>query len=127
MTVLISKLTEFCSMLFSFVLVQMAPIKKKKDQYDARRKQVKENMRKMRVRIRNDPEKYEECKRKERERYEKRKHEGKIKGIKDLTDRDKRKKRKTWRECSRKYREKLRMVENILDVTPPAIPAKLLT
>ncbi|CAH1114447.1 unnamed protein product [Psylliodes chrysocephalus] len=120
---LITELTVLYLMLFSLFLVfNMAPIKKKKDKYESRKEQVKQNMKKMRERIRNDPVKYEEYKRKEKERYEKRRNEGKIKNISDLTNREKREKRKTWRHSSKKYRQRLRMIENIVDITPPASP-----
>ncbi|VEN36236.1 unnamed protein product [Callosobruchus maculatus] len=67
-------------------VVNMAPIKKKID----RQEQVKQNMRKMRAKIKSDPVKYEEYKRKERERYKKRKAEGKIQKISDLPERQQR-------------------------------------
>lgn len=60
-------------------------LRKKKERERARRQKVK-----------NNADEYENQKQKEKERYRKRKSEGKIKLIGDLSDRDKRKKRKTW-------------------------------
>lgn len=102
----------------------MAPIKKQKDKVtDERSEKVKLNMRRMRERIRNNPEMYEEYKRKERERYHKRKQEGKIKLIEDSTEREKRSKRKLWRESSKKHREGRRIIQNIIKAdTPPPSP-----
>lgn len=59
-------------------------------------------MQRLRDEIKNDPVKYEEAKRKERERYHARKKAGKIKIINNMTPREQRKVRKNWREKSKK-------------------------
>lgn len=77
-------------------------LRKKKERERARRQKVK-----------NNPDEYEKQRQKEKERYRKRKSEGKIKLIGDLSDRDKRKKRKTWVHHNRTYREKRRKLTDI--------------
>ncbi|VEN35312.1 unnamed protein product [Callosobruchus maculatus] len=100
----------------------MAPIKKKID----RQEQVKQNMRKMRAKIKSDPEKYEEYKRKERERYKKRKAEGKIQKISDLPERQQRAKRKIWRASAKKYRDSRRRIQDFLVAdSPPPSPSSI--
>lgn len=91
------------------------------------RKKKTEAMRKIRQAIRNDPIAYEESKRKERERYHKRKAEGKIKLIKDLKEREKRIQRKAWRNHSKKFyltrKQKQRQHQQFLNEnTPPPSP-----
>ncbi|VEN40097.1 unnamed protein product [Callosobruchus maculatus] len=104
------------------VIVNMAPIKKKID----RQEQVKQNMRKMRAKIKSDPEKYEEYKRKERERYKKRKAEGKIQKISDLPERQQRAKRKIWRASAKKYRDSRRRIQDFLVAdSPPPSPSSI--
>lgn len=58
-------------------------------------------MQKLRQSIKDDPVKHEEYKRKERERYQKRKQAGKIKFINEMNEREKRVIRKNWREKSK--------------------------
>lgn len=71
--------------------------KKSSQSIEALRKKKKECEQKRRDRIKNDPELYEEAKRKERERYHARRKLGKIKIISELkTEREKRAKRKNW-------------------------------
>nr|CAI5853399.1 unnamed protein product [Callosobruchus analis] len=102
--------------------LNMAPIKKKID----RQEQVKQNMRRMLAKIKNDPAKYEEYKRKERERYKKRKAEGKIPKISDLSERQQRVKRKIWRASSKKYRDSLRTIQDFLVAdSPPPSPSSI--
>lgn len=54
------------------------------------REQIRRN------KIKNYPQKYEICRQREKERYLKRKQEGKIKSIKELTEIETRQKRKRW-------------------------------
>lgn len=79
-----------------------------------------------RAQIKNDPQKYEEQRQKEKERYLKRKAEGKIKLIDDLSDRDKRAKRKKWNENNKRYRERIKknkeLTAKLMSETPPASP-----
>lgn len=71
--------------------------KKSSQSIEALRKKKKECEQKRRDRIKNDPELYEEAKRKERERYHAQRKLGKIKIISELkTEREKRAKRKNW-------------------------------
>ena len=55
-----------------------------------------------RDKIKSDPEKYKEHKQREKERCQRRKAENKIKSIGNVTEREKRTKRKFWRENNRK-------------------------
>ena len=55
-----------------------------------------------RDKIKSDPEKYKEHKQREKERCQRRKAENKIKSIGNMTEREKRTKRKFWRENNRK-------------------------
>ena len=56
--------------------------------------------------MREDPEMHEKAKKKERERYLKRKIEGKLVSIKVKTPREQRRQRKRWRENMRNHRVK---------------------
>lgn len=85
---------------------------------------AKERMRKYREKIKNDPNLYEETKRRERERFKKRVEDGKIKTAKTkMSDRNRRNLRRTWREKTRKYRASVKsrkqLLEN-LDSPPPS-------
>nr|CAI5860347.1 unnamed protein product [Callosobruchus analis] len=79
---------------------------KKKSNNDKReqenREKVKLRVRKYRQALKDNQGKYEEAKRLERERYQRRKEQGKIKTINDLTPREQRKVRKDWRARSKK-------------------------
>nr|CAI5869020.1 unnamed protein product [Callosobruchus analis] len=83
-------------------------------------------MLKLRGRIKSDPAKYEDSKRKEGERYNARKAAGKIKSVKDMTPREQRRMRKEWRvEFNNRYKKKKesRQLETFLDEhTPPNSP-----
>lgn len=87
-------------------------------------------MKKLRERIKNDPEMYEEYKKKERERYKARKEAGTIKSVQDLSERERRNIRKRWRQRSKrsydakKNQEKNRenMEMRIREYTPPSTP-----
>lgn len=61
----------------------------------------------------------EEKRRKDRERYKKKKEANIIKGVKDLSKRDQRKKRSQWRTAQRNRRTKLEMVKSSIEETPP--------
>lgn len=78
-----------------------------------RRKKKRETERKRRENIKNNPDLYEEAKQKERERYHKRKQEGKIVTIDELSSRERRKKRKMWKQSAKKYRENHKKSENV--------------
>lgn len=102
----------------------MARVKIKKDTaVDKTRKIKRESEQRRRDRIKENPELYEEMKRKERDRYYRRKQEGKIKIVSDLTDREKRAQRKNWVQKKRKSREKMKnqrkLQEHLLNATPP--------
>nr|CAH7732207.1 unnamed protein product [Callosobruchus chinensis] len=58
-------------------------------------------MRRLRDARRNDPETYEAEKQKERERYHRRKQQGKIKMVDQMSEREKRMQRKKWRTRSK--------------------------
>ncbi|XP_069394767.1 male determiner protein Mdmd(III)-like [Paralichthys olivaceus] len=60
----------------------------------------------------------EEYRRKERERYQKRKQNGQITKTKDLTKKQHEKKKKQWRKNSKRYYTKKRQLKAILDTTP---------
>lgn len=65
----------------------------------------------------------DEKKRKDRERYKKKKEQGLLKNITNCTEREKRKKRSEWRQATARYREKKRAkaeIENVMNSnTPP--------
>ncbi|CAH1970101.1 unnamed protein product [Acanthoscelides obtectus] len=56
---------------------------------------------------------------KDRAYYRKKKAEKKVKNIAEMTEREKRKQRKIWKEASKKYREKKKTLSTILNNTPP--------
>jgi hypothetical protein len=61
-----------------------------------------ERSRRWRERQKEEAERHKSYLEKERERYKKRKSNGDIKGIEDLSEREKRGKRKAWRKNSKK-------------------------
>lgn len=77
-----------------------------------------------RQRQRESPRKHAEYKRKERERYQKKKKRGVIKPINEMNAREQRTKRRGWRKSSKQYykrkKEVLQSIENT--VTPPTSP-----
>lgn len=101
-------------------------VKQKQEQ----NKKMKEIMRKRREAIRYDTELYSEYKRKERERYHRRKAEGKIKLIAEIkSERTKKAIRKNWRERTKKHRG-LKKLSKDLDIhleenTPPDSPGSV--
>ncbi|CAH1108130.1 unnamed protein product, partial [Psylliodes chrysocephalus] len=93
---------------------------------EKRRRQKRESEQRRRETIRNNPELHEQAKQKERERYYKRKVEGKIKSVNQLNNREKRHVRKQWIKYSKKYRDNLKAVDRenrfLMDYTPPGTP-----
>lgn len=58
-------------------------------------------------RIKNDPVKYERLKIKERERYQRRKREGQVKSVKEMSLGELQEARDNWRKNTRKRRSRL--------------------
>ncbi|KAL4711611.1 hypothetical protein ACJJTC_003628 [Scirpophaga incertulas] len=81
---------------------------------EQKKKERKEAERRRRARIKEDPIKYEEHLAKEKARRQKRKEEGKTKGIKDMTMREQRAQRREWLERTRKSRLKKKNAENLM-------------
>ena len=81
-----------------------------------------EAVRKHRAKVKADPEKHEAYKAKERERYQKRKEQGKLKTIDDLNERGQRSLRKKWKKEKRRQRKQKRNAESCIPVTPPTSP-----
>ncbi|CAH0399781.1 unnamed protein product [Chilo suppressalis] len=90
-----------------------------------RREQKKINIRRARAKI--DEAALEERRKKDRERYKKKKEQGQIKNIKDCTPREQRKIRRIWREKAKKKREKekekTKALNFIEENTPPSSPS----
>ncbi|CAH1118147.1 unnamed protein product [Phaedon cochleariae] len=104
----------------------MAKTKKKTDrELDKRREIKKLSMRRARERLREDPVKYAEEKKKDRERKKLSRRP-----VQDLSEREQRRIRKKWRERSKRYRdgkrnaERARVYENnfLESITPPDSP-----
>ncbi|CAH1107545.1 unnamed protein product [Psylliodes chrysocephalus] len=98
-----------CEKIFDNEITIMAKITDKL--IEKRRRQKRESEQRRRETIRNNPELYEQAKQKERERYYKRKVEGKIKSVNQLNNREKRHVRKQWIKNSKKYRDNLKAVD----------------
>ncbi|CAG9577518.1 unnamed protein product [Danaus chrysippus] len=64
-------------------------------------------------RLKNDPQKLEEMKEKERLKYQKKKEKGSIKLVKDMSRREHKAAKKTWKERCTKYRQKKRAMKEI--------------
>lgn len=64
-------------------------------------------------RLKNDPQKKEELKEKERQKYRKKKEKGKRKLVKDMSRREHKAVKKVWREHSSKYRAKKKVMKDI--------------
>jgi len=64
------------------------------------------------AKIKSDPELKAKQKEKERQKYLRKKEKGIVKSITDLPVRDQKKQRKEWKINSRKYSQKVRMLEN---------------
>lgn len=105
----------------------MVKTKNKSDsEIQKKREKCKELMRRLREQIKSDPNKYEESKRKERERYYARKATGKIKSINDMNQRDQRRVRKIWRSKFKaryqRNKENQRLETYLHETTPPSTP-----
>lgn len=79
-----------------------------------------ERQRKYRARLKADPERRERYLQSERERWRKNVEAGKKKAIKDLSEREQRKKRKMWKAAYHRSKEKREMLKNLS--TPPQSP-----
>lgn len=64
------------------------------------------------------PEQKEKKILKDKEYYQRKKAEKKIKTISEMSEREKRKQRKIWRKNSQKYREKQKILSNVLANSP---------
>ncbi|CAH0560584.1 unnamed protein product [Brassicogethes aeneus] len=78
-----------------------------------RKEQKRKSMRKARKQMKNDPIKYEETKRKDRERYYRKKEDGRIKLVSEMTPMQARVQRKVWREDKKKYRASKKVKEKL--------------
>ena len=81
---------------------------------------AKDRMRKYREKIKMDPVKHEEYLQKERNRWKERTTKGKILKIDQLSEREQRSKRKTWRLSQKEHRLKKKLPE-----TPPSSGAEM--
>src|SRR4029434_2863449 len=89
------------------MLISIRNCSGEKESYDTKMPKGKsgaERLREYRQRVRDDPMKHQEYLRKERERNEKRKEEGKLKCISDLSNREQKKVRKSWRKRQQKHK-----------------------
>ncbi|KAJ2952833.1 hypothetical protein O0L34_g7198 [Tuta absoluta] len=91
-----------------------------------RREQKKLIMRRLREKIKLNPQALEEKRRKDREYYYKKKAQGLVKTVHDLNPREQRKMRKKWRDDAKLRREKIKLIrrtERIMEeATPPSSP-----
>lgn len=98
--------------------------KKQKTSVHQEREKIKERVRKHRATF--TKEKLEEKRLKDRERYREKKEKGLIKSVKELTKREKNRKRDIWKKNSKRYRQnkalKERTSEFLVNTTPPASP-----
>jgi len=69
-----------------------------------------------------NPALYSEYLRKEHERYQRRKEYGSIKLVHDMTNREKRHARKSWRQRKQRQKEKQTSLNRHLNDTPPPTP-----
>ncbi|XP_077443960.1 uncharacterized protein LOC144064930 [Stigmatopora argus] len=100
----------------------MNPFKKKGGKPPAKKSNAAA-MRKCREKIKNDPGAYHKYLEKERERYQKRKAQGKIPNIHKLSEREQRQLRRKWKLNQRKQRsKKFQQLEEDLPSTPPPSP-----
>lgn len=67
---------------------------------------AKERQRRRREKIKNDPVKFAEHKDKERQRWHKRKSQGKVKTVSEMSERENRKQKRDWKDRQRKCRSK---------------------
>ena len=85
----------------------------------------KERAKRYRNRKKAVPREHEQYKKEERERWQRRKAEGKIKAIADMTRREKKQQRAKWRKAN--FDSKRRKQGVVLDDTPPATPSSAVT
>ena len=76
-----------------------------------------ERARKYREQLKQNPELYTNYLKKENERNEKRKAEGTIKLVSEMTSREKRSTRKAWRENKKRQKQRQNLTESL---TPPS-------
>lgn len=93
--------------------------KLKKDSAAYLRQREKANARKRKFLDKMSEEQREIKRAKDREYYKKKKAEKKVKRVADMTERERRKQRKCWKNASKKYREKKKGLANIISNTPP--------
>lgn len=79
-----------------------------------------EKQRRYRARRDADPSKRQEYLKKERQTWKARKEAGKVKSVSELSEREKRSKRKYWRKAQQKCREKKAAIDSL--ATPPESP-----
>lgn len=79
-----------------------------------------ERQRKCRARLKADPERREKYLQSERQRWRRNVEAGKKKGIKDLSEREQRQKRKMWRAAYKRSKERREVLRNLS--TPPHSP-----
>jgi len=106
-------------------------VKKQKATNAARKQKSKESraeyFKLRRQKIKNDPERHEQVKEKERARYHRRVADGKIKKVKQMTDREKRQVRKRRRDYAKKHyqNEKAKREDELGLEQPRNIPKHL--
>lgn len=76
-------------------------------------KLAKAKRRKKYINLKNNPEKFAIQKEKQRLRYLKRKEQKKIKSVADMTPREKRIQRQKWRDNSKRYSERRKVIGRI--------------
>lgn len=91
----------------------------KQDSIAYKKHREKANARKRKFLDKMTPEQREMKRLKDREYYQRKKAENKVKTVSDMTERQKRKQRKSWSKNSQKYRQKKKMLANILSNSPP--------
>ena len=81
-----------------------------------------ERQRLRRQRIRENPELHDAIKQKERQRWHKRNQEGKVRTVDELSEREKRSRRKKWRLAQTRCRRRNQEMNDIIPLTPPTSP-----
>ncbi|KAI8442439.1 hypothetical protein MSG28_005952 [Choristoneura fumiferana] len=103
--------------------------KKKISEEEAKLKK-KEYDRKRREKMKSDPTSFEVLREKERLKYLKKKEKGQVKPISNMSSRERRVKRKTWKKNSQTYRDNRAKVRKnltrLLDETPPPSPGPVI-
>ena len=103
----------------------MAKKKQKKNDDQGKKKKKALMMKRLRDKIKSDPIAHAAYLEKEKERYKKRKQEGKIKTVHDLSVKEQRLRRRKWKKEKRKQRqEKKKSEEADLQNTPPPSPPR---